>query len=674
MQHSNEPNKYLPDEESICDYGPIELVTGENLLSLAIQMKNEVEIKDRSKYLRTYSKCFLGKDAIRWLMGTDMTMERAEFIGTEMIKCGYLRHVTGGHQSLKNEELFYVFSDEVTPISDNIESSVMVEDISEALGGDSRQTSGDLQTNLDILRSLNSFKASEGAEVAPLDEHNQKLLANVHPSDWENPDPSGIYNLVVIGAGTGGLVSAAGSASLSAKVAMIEANLLGGDCLNVGCVPSKALIKCAEVVQQVRKAEMFGVSINGPVQVDFPKIMERMRKLRAGISHHDSVARFSGDLGVDVFLGWAQFHSPNAVTVNGKTIRFKKAVIASGAKATVPSIEGIENVPYLTNTSFFNLTEMPSSMLVIGAGPIGLELAQCMARFGCQVTVVLRGEKILPKEDPDAARVIYQSLQEDGITFIFNAIFLEITHQEAKGGQAFGETALRIEKDGATEVVKAHSLLLGTGRMPNVQNMGLEKAGVQFNKREGILVNDFLQTSAKNIYAVGDCCTKFQFTHVADFMARIVIRNALFFGRSRFSSLLIPWSTFTFPEVAHVGLYPRDLEEKGIKYTTFTKQFSEVDRAILDGTTEGFVKIHCKKGSDEILGATIVGPHAGDMISEVSVAIQHGIGLGSLASVIHPYPTKAEAIRQAGDLYNKTKLTPKVKKLLRKTLKLQRKI
>ncbi|CAN0047251.1 unnamed protein product [Discosporangium mesarthrocarpum] len=276
----------------------------------------------------------------------------------------------------------------------------------------------------------------------------------------------------------------------------------------------------------------------------------------------------------------------------------------------------------------------------------------------------------MPKEDEDASKLVLKSLIQDGMELKFNCNFLCVESYPTKG--EFPIIRVQIERDGKKEDVEAEALLVATGRKPNVKNIGLEHAGIEFDERAGVKVNDQLQTTNQNVYAVGDCCTKFQFTHVADFMARIVIRNALFFGKAKFSSLLIPWATFTEPEVAHVGLYPRDLDGRKIAYDTFTKEFADNDRAILEGQTTGFVKIHVKAGTDQIIGATIVGEAAGDMISELSVAIQNNVGLGALAGVIHPYPTRAESIRQAGDLYNKTKLTPLVRSIFRNLMAVKR--
>ncbi len=505
----------------------------------------------------------------------------------------------------------------------------------------------------------------EISEARPLDEHNRLLVSHVHPSDWVNPTPSGRYNMVVVGAGTAGLVTAVGAAGLGAKVALIERNLMGGDCLNVGCVPSKALIRAAHAMAEVRDAAEFGIEIPGGIKFDFGKMMERMRRLRAGISHHDSAARFT-ELGVDVYIGNATFTGRNTVEVEGATLEFSKACIATGARAARLPIPGLWDVGALTNESVFSLTELPPRLAVIGAGPIGVELAQSFARFGSEVTILENQRGILGREDRDAATIIEQSLIRDGV----HLNCCQNTVNVRKDGQ---EKVIELEgtEGGPRSELRVDEILVGVGRAPNVDNLGLETAGVKYDKR-GVEVDDFLRTSNSDIYAAGDVCFAYKFTHTADALARIVIGNALFFGRGRTSALTIPWCTYTDPEIAHVGLYEHDADKKGIAIDSYKVDMSTVDRAILESETDGFVKIHCKKGSDEILGATIVARHAGEMISEITTAMIGGVGLASIAKTIHPYPTQAEAIKKAADAYNRTRLTPFVKNLFDKILELRR--
>jgi pyruvate/2-oxoglutarate dehydrogenase complex dihydrolipoamide dehydrogenase (E3) component len=520
--------------------------------------------------------------------------------------------------------------------------------------------------------------------VQPWDAHNQRLVSNVHPPDWKNPTPAPRYNLVVIGGGTAGLVTAVGAAGLGAKVALIEKHLMGGDCLNVGCVPSKALIRAARAVAAVREAAEFGVvfpsvaadasplhSSPGEVgadsrrlpQVDFGKVMERMRRLRADISPHDSARRFT-ELGVDVFLGEGKFTGPDTVEVGGQTLRFAKAVIATGARAAAPPIPGLKDVPYLTNETLFSLTELPKRLGVIGAGPIGCEMAQCFARFGSEVSLVEAEHGILPREDRDAAQIVLETMQSDGVKLLCCGRDLQLA-KDSNG------VRMRVGSHGKDHDVLVDQLLVAVGRAPNVEGLGLETVGVGFD-RKGVKVDDRLRTANPRIYACGDICSPYQFTHAADFMARIVIQNALFKGRAKAGSLIIPWSTYTSPEIAHVGLYEKEARARGIEVDTFTQELSRVDRAILDGETEGFVRVHVHKGTDKIVGATVVAAHAGELIGEMTLAMKGGLGLKTIGATIHPYPTQAEAIRKTGDLYNRTRLTPFVKRLMRRWLDWQR--
>lgn len=500
-------------------------------------------------------------------------------------------------------------------------------------------------------------------KVLPDDEHNRILVNNVHPTDWTNPVPNGRYNLVVVGAGTAGLVTAAGAAGLGAKVALIERSLMGGDCLNVGCIPSKGIISAARKAAGMRDGAEFGVTASD-VQVDFGTAMERMRKLRAGISKHDSVKRFA-ELGIDVFLGQASFTEKNTVRVGDAELDYHSAVIATGARASAPPIEGLDDVPYLTNENLFSLTEIPKRMGIIGAGPIGCEMAQSFARLGSEVYLVEAAHGILPREDSEASEIVLDRMKSDGVKLL-------CCGKELKLQKGEGDTVrFTTNSHGREYDVTVDKLLVAVGRAPNVEGLKLESAGVKFTKK-GVIVDDNLRTTNKRIFAAGDICSPYQFTHAADFMARIVIQNALFFGRKKSSALTIPWATYTSPEIAHVGLYESEAKEKGMEIDTFTQHFSEVDRAILDGETEGFVRVHVRKGSDEILGASIVAEHAGDMISEITLAMTNKIGLGTIANTIHPYPTQAEAIRKVGDQFNRTRLTPRVKSIFTKLLKWRR--
>ena len=490
--------------------------------------------------------------------------------------------------------------------------------------------------------------------VEPRDEHNRRLVDNVHPADWTNPEPADRYHLVVIGGGTAGLVSAMGAAGLGAKVALVERHLLGGDCLNFGCVPSKGVIRAARAWHEARTgAERFGAPA-ATGDGDFGRVMERMRGIRADISAHDGAERFQ-NAGVDVFLGQGQFTSADSVEVGGATLRFRRAVIATGARATAPPIPGLADTGFLTNESVFALTERPRRLAVIGAGPIGCELAQSFARFGTEVTLLDIAPQILIREDRDAADLVRAAMENDGIRFVLGAKTQEVRRE--------GDSKiLEVETDAGAERIEVDEILVAAGRAPNVEGLGLEAAGVEYGRR-GVKVDDRLVTTNSKIYACGDVASKYQFTHAADAQARIVIQNALFFGRGKASDLVIPWCTFTSPEVAHVGLYEKDAEEAGIEVDTLTIPLSGNDRAQLEGATEGFLRVHLAKGKDQILGATLVAEHAGDMLSELTLAITQKVGLGKIASVIHPYPTQAEVIKRAADTWRRGKLTPFVTKV-----------
>lgn len=511
-----------------------------------------------------------------------------------------------------------------------------------------------------------TFPAHTGPQLLPDDAHDRELASLVHPTDWRNPEPAQRYNLVVLGAGTAGLVTAAGAAGLGAKVALVESQLMGGDCLNVGCVPSKCLIRSSRVVGDVRGAAELGFPVAVAGQPDFAAVMERLRKIRARIAHHDSARRFRDELGVDVFLDAARFASADTVEVGGRTLRFKRAVIATGARAAAPPIEGLADTGYLTNESVFTLTALPRRLAVIGGGPIGCELAQAFARLGSEVVLLHDSSHVLNREDPDAAAIVQQAFARDGIRVAFGATITRVALRD--GAKTISWTT----RDTGTAEVAVDEILVGAGRAPNVADLGLDTVGVAWDAQRGVHVDDHLRTTNPRIFAAGDVCMAHKFTHAADFAARIVIQNALFLGRKKLSALTMPWCTYTDPEIAHVGLYAHEAEARGVAVDTFTVHMRDVDRALADGEEEGFVKIHVRKGGDQIVGATIVARHAGEMIGELALAIVGKIGLGTLASVIHPYPTQAEAIRKAGDAYNRTRLTPTVKRLFGTFLRLTR--
>ncbi len=388
---------------------------------------------------------------------------------------------------------------------------------------------------IDSESTQSSFarSAQEKLEVLPDDRHNRELVSNVHPADWMNPEPRGRYNLVVIGAGTAGLVCAAGAAGLGAKVAVVERHLMGGDCLNYGCVPSKALIRSSRAYVAIRDSSLYGMDVPGHASVNFAAVMERLRRLRAGISHHDSAARFRA-LGVDVFLGEGRFTGPDSVEVAGKTLRFKKAVIATGARAVHPRIKGLAEAGFLSNESVFSVTERPERLAVIGGGPIGCEMAQAFQRLGTQVVLFHKHDHILDREDRDAAEIIQNRFIKEGVLLVLNSNPLQVETRE-------GQKVIHFEAAGKTDSVVVDAVLVGAGRAPNVEHLNMEAAGVKYDTRRGVSVDDFLRTTNPAIFAAGDICMAYKFTHTADAAARIVIQNALFRGSKRLSALVVPW-------------------------------------------------------------------------------------------------------------------------------------
>lgn len=496
------------------------------------------------------------------------------------------------------------------------------------------------------------------------DPHDAALAGNVHPPDWVNPEPQGRYNLVVIGAGTAGLVSAAGAAGLGAKVALIEHQLMGGDCLNVGCVPSKGVIRAARALFDGRTSAEFGVQGGAELGFDFAAAMERMRRLRAGISRHDSARRFRDELGVDVFLGQGRFVGPDCIEVDGKRLVFTRAAICTGARAAVPPIPGLAEAGFLTNETVFTLTELPPRLAVIGGGPIGCELAQAFARFGSKVTLLHHGAHLLGREDSDAAAILQAVFVREGIDLRLGVDIAQVVREG-------DEKTLHLEHDGVSTQIRADAILVAVGRAPNIEGLDLDQAGIAHD-RNGVRVDDRLQTANPRVYAAGDICSGYKFTHTADAQARILLANALFKGRQKVAKLVVPWCTYTDPEIAHVGMYAHDAQAQGIQVTTLTVDLASVDRAILDGETEGFARVHLRKGTDTILGATIVARHAGEMINELSLAITAGLGLGTIGRTIHPYPTQAEVIKKLADAYNRTRLTWLIKKILGGWLQWQR--
>ena len=460
---------------------------------------------------------------------------------------------------------------------------------------------------------------------------------------WRNPDPRGPYHLLIIGAGPAGLIAARAAVRGGAKVALIERNLLGGSCLNNGCIPSKAIIRTSRLYREMRDAEHFGGRVPGGIAVDFPAVMERVRRIRARLSERGSAERLAA-MGIDVHFGEARFAGPDSVTVGGNVLRFKKALVATGARPVRPPIPGLEEAGYLTYENVFDLTECPQRLLVIGGGPVGCELAQAFARLGSRVTLVEEDPMFLGHEERDAAQLLSDALARDGIEIHLDT---QTTRVRVEGNDKVAD----LVNDDTTRTVAVDQILVGVGTAPNVQGLELEAAGVAYDDARGIPVDDFLRTTNRRIFAAGDVCGGNKFPHIESAAGRIVVANALFLGRQRLSAEAIPWCTFTDPEIAHVGMYVTEARQKNIPVKTFTILMHEVDRAITDGEEEGFVKVHVREGTGKILGATVVASHAGDLINEISLAMSAGLDLHALARVNQPYPTQSQAIKMAAGAY-----------------------
>lgn len=489
--------------------------------------------------------------------------------------------------------------------------------------------------------------------VLPLDKHNQRLVDNVHPASWENPAPADVYHLVVLGAGTAGIAAAVGAADLGAKVAIVERRLLGGDRLNTGCVPSKAMLRAARAWSEARRSGQFG--LRATVEGDFAAAMDRMRSMRAEVSAGDSAWRLR-ELGIDVHLGEGQFTGPDTLAVAGTRLNFRRALVATGARPAIPDLPGLLEVGFLSTESVFALTDLPRRLAVIGAGPAGCELAQAFARFGSQVTLLVRGDRPLPREEEESALHVQRALEADGVRVVAQCRLLGVQRPQRSKVVLF-------ELEGHQHQLPVDEILVTAGRAANVQNLGLESAGVAFSPR-GVEVDDRLQTTNPRIFACGDVTSAARLAHVAEAQATIVIHNALLGGKRKSTALVVPRCVFTSPEIAQVGLQAGELARRGVRFETLTVPLAENDRARLDGAPEGSLRLHYCKGSDRILGATLVSEHAGETIGELVVAIQHGIGLAALAATIHPYPTQSEVVKRAADAWRRTKLTKWARRLL----------
>lgn len=504
-------------------------------------------------------------------------------------------------------------------------------------------------------------RQNDSAITSPTAASERDLLANGTAAVWKNPKPVDRYHLVIVGAGAAGVAAAEMAAAMGAKVALIERHLTRGGCLNGGpALPSKTIIRTSRLYAEMRDAKRYGAQIPDGIRVDFAAVMDRVRRIRTHLSGGDSVRRLTA-AGVDMFFGEASFSGPETLTVDGEKLRFKKALVATGSRPKSSAFPGLAEVGYLTNENVFDLTELPRRLLVIGGGPLGCELAQVFCRLGAQTTIVEDMPLFLGGEERDAAQILSDAFARDGIEVRLNT-------RAVAARAAHGHKLVDLVSDDYKNTIAVDAILTGIGRSPNMEGLNLEAAGVDYDAEDGIRVDDFLRTSNPHIYAAGDVCLEDKYTQTATASARIVVQNALFRRHERLSALVIPWCTFTDPEIAHLGLRVREANRLDIPVKTFTIPMHEVDRAVTDSEDGGFVKIHVRERTDQILGATIVASHAGDMINEITLAMVAGIGLRTLARVIHAYPTQAEAIKKAADAYNRTRLTHRIQSRLHRWL------
>jgi pyruvate/2-oxoglutarate dehydrogenase complex dihydrolipoamide dehydrogenase (E3) component len=455
----------------------------------------------------------------------------------------------------------------------------------------------------------------------------------VFPPDHVNPEPRRRYHLVVIGAGPAGLVISIAAAGLGAQVALVEKTAMGGDCLNVGCVPSKALLEFTAAAQGL---------------ADFDAAFAHLRAVRAAIAHHDSVARYTS-AGVDVFLGSARFVAARASGVDGPTRYGRRFVIATGSRAALPPIPGLADARPLTNETLFDLKSRPARLAILGAGAIGCEMAQAFARLGSSVNLIERFDRVLPGEATKASPVVANALATAGVTLHLGATVEAVEHSGAR---------VRIRTD--TETLNADRILVAAGRRANTDDLNLAAAKVDLDDSGLISVDDKLRTTNARIFAAGDVCSPRQLTHNADAQARVVVQNALFSATASTRRHIVPHCTYTSPEVAQVGPLDSELESRNVAFDRYWVEYADIDRGRAQGDADGFAEVLTEKGGDKILAATIVGRDAGEQIAAICIAMSNGLGLGRLAKTILPYPTRAEFLRRLADTYNRGRLTPTI--------------
>jgi len=458
------------------------------------------------------------------------------------------------------------------------------------------------------------------------------------PSDYTNPDPQPRYHLAIVGAGPAGLIAAIGAAGLGAKVALIERHTMGGDCLNVGCVPSKCLLD---------------YSTKHPG--DFDGAFAWLREVRAGIAPHDSVARYT-ELGVDVFLGNAVFSKNGKLDVDGVEINARKYALCTGASASVPPIPGLRESEPLTNETVFDLREKPQSIAILGAGAIGCELAQAFARLDVAVHLFELADRVLPLESPRASQAVADALTAQGVTLHLGEGVSEVKREGDSASPSVTITA-------GTNQIKAERMLVALGRSPNTRGLNLEDVGVEIDKRGFVAVDEKLRSSNKDVFAAGDCAAQLQFTHHADAQARALVQNALFAPTAKVDGFVVPHCTYTTPEVASVGESEASLVAAGIEFDSYEVAFNELDRGRAENDDTGYAQVFCAKGSDKVLGASIVGHDAGEQLAPLCLMMSNSLGLAAASKTILPYPTRSEYVKRLGDAYNRTRFTPRAQSI-----------
>jgi len=476
-------------------------------------------------------------------------------------------------------------------------------------------------------------------------DHDSIFLRRVRPRDWTNPKPRSVYDLAIVGAGPAGLTAAEFAARQGFSVALIERNRLGGNSLNVGSVPSKAIIRTARVYGSMRDADEFGAPIPTEPALDFGEVMARMRRLRTRLSEYHSVDELTA-LGVDVFFAAARFAGADTLLVDNSRLRFKKALIATGARAKVLDVPGLDRMDYRTSATIFEMAALPKSLAVIGGGPLGCELAQAFCRLGSHVTIIQDYPKFLPREERDAAEILSRSMARDGMDIRLNTTVVGARSEGAKKILETVNNEVRGE-------VRADEILVCVGRVANGEELDPRAAGIAFDAEQGIEVDDFLCSTNPNVYAAGDACLSLKFTNAAQASARTAVKNALMQGQQRQSGAIIPWCTYCDPEIAHIGLHVWEARRQSIPIKSFTVMMTDVDRAALDGQDAGFLKIHVSEGTDTILGATIVASRASELINEMAVIMSAGIGMKALAEMVHTYPAQSEAIMMAAQAFRR---------------------